>query len=181
MTKTIPLVAAASLLALAGCTEPEPIAPQRPAPVAAPTAPAAPAAVREQITISRSSCFGVCPVFTVTVSSDGQGIWEGRQNVAYVGKRPFSISPEQFAALTQRIDKWRPTRRLDMGGGSPVCRMLTTDQATTRIVWSGPEPKRVDELILYHGCDMTGKGTMLPDVLAAPGLLPISGFVGRQM
>jgi hypothetical protein len=54
------------------------------------------------IKLDRSECFGTCPSYEVTVSTDGI-IYEGRSYVAVKGKRTAKIDPNDVRALAKRI------------------------------------------------------------------------------
>ncbi len=56
------------------------------------------------ITLSRSACFGFCPAYTVTITSDGQVTYVGRGFVNITGEQRANVSPEAVQALLRRFD-----------------------------------------------------------------------------
>jgi hypothetical protein len=58
-----------------------------------------------EITLSRTACYGFCPVYTVTISGDGQVRYEGRQFVNAVGQRTAAIPREDVERLLARFDE----------------------------------------------------------------------------
>jgi hypothetical protein len=51
--------------------------------------------------LSRSSCYGNCPVYDVSVYEDGSVVYRGREHVLTTGERTKTISPESIEALRQ--------------------------------------------------------------------------------
>jgi (2Fe-2S) ferredoxin len=47
-----------------------------------------------RLTLERTACFGVCPVYTVTIYADGTVIYEGTNFVDITGKQTANIGPE---------------------------------------------------------------------------------------
>lgn len=60
-----------------------------------------------RITLSRSACFGFCPVYRVTITDDGE--------VTYVGERFVNVTGERRATIP-RADVERLLRRFDEVG-----------------------------------------------------------------
>jgi hypothetical protein len=156
MFRTIP---GAIMLALAGC---------------ATTAGADPAG--ETISYETGPCFGACPVYKVTVSSDGSGIFEGRRFTAVTGERNFRLSPAQYRAFAAQLAPVRPERGTVRYSGE-ACRMMATDLPSAEVVWSGSGEER--RLYFYFGCDMERNRALAERLQAAPRLLPIAELIGR--
>jgi hypothetical protein len=51
------------------------------------------------VTLERGPCFGTCPVFKVTVYTDGTVVYEGERFVATEGEQKTTIEPEVVAQL----------------------------------------------------------------------------------
>jgi len=58
-----------------------------------------------EIRLSRGPCYGTCPVYTVTLTGEGQVRYEGRQFVNVVGERTATIPREDVARLVARFDE----------------------------------------------------------------------------
>lgn len=63
-----------------------------------------------RITLERTTCFGSCPSYKVTVSGSGEVTWEGGRGVAVPGKHHSTISRE---AVQELVDQVRASRMLD--------------------------------------------------------------------
>ena len=70
------------------------------APVDAPAQQSGPVA----ITLTRGACFGFCPVYTVSITGDGQVTYVGRNFVNVTGEQHATISPEAVQQLLRRFD-----------------------------------------------------------------------------
>ena len=57
----------------------------------------------QTITLKRGMCFGPCPVYTVTVSSDGRVEWDGDNFVTEWGERTWEISGEGVRDLDEAL------------------------------------------------------------------------------
>lgn len=53
--------------------------------------------------MSRERCYGPCPVYTVQILGDGRVIYEGRDNVAVIGRHESHASREQMATLLAAV------------------------------------------------------------------------------
>lgn len=58
-----------------------------------------------EITLQRTACYGFCPVYTVTISGDGQVRYEGRHFVNVVGPATATIPREDVERLLARFDE----------------------------------------------------------------------------
>lgn len=153
-------------LALAGCAAP-------PATVPPPTAGAV-----ETIRYETSRCYGVCPVYVLTVSSDGRGTFDGRDFTQVKGVQQFTLSREEYAAFARRLAPYRPAgERLIT---EPNCGGMTaTDLSGVDIRWSGKGPE--SHLVAYYGCDMERNEAMFDALKAAPYALPqVKAMIGRR-
>ncbi|MBI3439863.1 MAG: hypothetical protein HY054_14650 [Proteobacteria bacterium] len=56
------------------------------------------------ITMTRTVCFGFCPAYTVTITSDGQVTYVGSSFVNVTGEQHASISPEAVQGLLRGFD-----------------------------------------------------------------------------
>jgi hypothetical protein len=98
------------------------------------------------ISLERGSCMGECPVYSVTVASDGSVRYEGSQGVAVPGEATASIPADSAAALLQAFealafdslpDRYQP----DDAGCSPYVADLPMLVFTVR---QGDRAKRVE-------------------------------------
>jgi hypothetical protein len=59
------------------------------------------------IQLERTSCFGSCPVYTVTIDARGAVTYVGKQFVRVVGRRTAQIAPSAVARLLSRAQEIR--------------------------------------------------------------------------
>ena len=130
----------------------------------------------ETIRYATGPCLGTCPVYVVTVNSDGIGQFDGRQNVLVKARRTFAISPAEFEQFKAALAPYRPTGTREYRGAN--CTSQATDLPTVEVAWSIEE--RRDILLADFGCDMAQNQRMYDALAAAPRYLPLDIFVGRR-
>jgi hypothetical protein len=59
------------------------------------------------ITLERTTCFGSCPAYTVTVTGDGRVEYEGRRFVHDIGRKSATISRADVARLMRAVERAR--------------------------------------------------------------------------
>jgi hypothetical protein len=105
----------------------------------------------EAVTLHRSACYGQCPVYTVTIKSDGSVIFHGLEHVKAVGDSHQQIPAARVAELAKAIDDlgywtWKNQYRSEEDG----CAAVATDHPGVDIeVRRGGVTKRVS---YYYGC-----------------------------
>lgn len=58
-------------------------------------------------TLERSTCYGACPYYKISVYADGRVIYEGKQHVEYIGKHSVKVSKatvEKILAKAKEIN-----------------------------------------------------------------------------
>lgn len=60
-----------------------------------------------ELTLTRTMCFGPCPVYTVTVNGDGIISWHGEYYVQEVGHRHWSVPIEVVSELNKALARLR--------------------------------------------------------------------------
>ena len=154
------VMAIAALVMLAGCTAADTAEPPRTA---------------ETIRYEAGPCFGTCPVYVVTVSSDGRGMFEGKRFTSVAGSRSFRVTTAQFQQFKQALAPYRPNGLRDIEPGKPDCRESITDSSTVRI-----SRDRRDRLTYYTGCS-TSDAAMSLRIRRAPDLLPLADLIGKRV
>jgi hypothetical protein len=103
------------------------------------------------IKLERTSCFGSCPVYTVTLDARGGVTWLGEKFVRVEGQRTDRVQPSRIAALLTTADRigffnlsdhYRTIRNPD-GSETMVTDLPTTFVSITR----GGRTKRVEDYI----------------------------------
>lgn len=56
-----------------------------------------------QLFITRTGCFGKCPVYELFVDTDGRVLYQGHANVDNVGKFQKQLSPQQLQQLVSTL------------------------------------------------------------------------------
>ena len=103
------------------------------------------------ITLERGPCFGSCPVYKVTIASDGTVTFEGRNFVKTKGTATGQIKPEDFKKLVDEFEQIKYSSLDDKyERGSPGCPMAATDMPYVRT--SIKTNDRAKSVSHYHGC-----------------------------
>jgi acetamidase/formamidase len=103
------------------------------------------------ITMTRGPCFGTCPIYKVTITSDGAVTFEGANFVKTKGTATSKITSEDFDKLVSEFEKIKFFSLDDRyEPGSPGCLSAATDNpsARTSIKLNG-KAKSVSH---YYGC-----------------------------
>ena len=128
------------------------------------------------ISFETGPCFGACPVYRVTVDSEGNGAFEGRRFTQVTGVRSFRISREQFRTFARHLQPLRPERGAVRYAGE-TCANLATDMPSADVTWRSLDGQ-TQALHFYFGCDPERNQAMAERLTQAPRLLPIDAFVG---
>lgn len=136
-----------ALLVLAGCmTQPASQAGTNGEPVTD----AAPVAF-DSIRLTRTPCFGKCPVYSVTVHADGRVEYHGQRWVASEGDHTGRADPQALAALQALLQEQRLPLLADYRPGKPACGTpVTTDMPGASITIQQTGKTRT--LHYYQGC-----------------------------
>lgn len=132
----------------------------------------------ESIVYETGPCFGACPVYRVTVGSDGRGLFEGMRFTPTTGESRFTISPEQYRAFARHLAPLRPAQG-DRSYAGEACERTATDLPSADVTWrtSGGEAQH---LHFYFGCDMERNRAIAERLRTAPDLLPIEALISRR-
>ena len=131
----------------------------------------------ETISYSTGPCFGACPVYKVTISSDGRGVFEGVRFTALTGRRAFRATPAQWRAFRAKLEALHGHGTVELTD-QRTCRVMATDMPSVEVVWSGA--LRPFAFRANYGCDRERYGWMFTHLQQAPGALPIADFIGPR-
>ncbi|HKE82403.1 MAG TPA: DUF6438 domain-containing protein [Vicinamibacterales bacterium] len=109
------------------------------------------------IRLQRTSCFGPCPVYTVTIDARGTVTYEGEQSVRVVGRRTARIDTSIVAGLLARAERIRFFEMRD------VYRVIENPDGTTTIVTDLPTA--------FVSVTVNGRTKKVEDYVAAPDSL----------
>jgi hypothetical protein len=127
------------------------------------------------VQLTRTQCFGKCPVYTATVQADGKVQFMGLMNTKVIGAAQDTLSREKLDQLAAEINKANIFAFEDAyTRKSGNCPTYVTDQSTVTImVESGPKQKAIEH---YLGC-REKKG---PDITNYPqGLSQLEDKIGE--
>ncbi|WNO53277.1 DUF6438 domain-containing protein [Stakelama saccharophila] len=128
------------------------------------------------ITYSTAPCFGVCPVYTVTVHADGHGTFVGRQHVAAEGEREFVATQHDLQLFQEVLAPYRPASGEKIIAPGQNCEHQATDMASVDVRWTAPDGT-TQHLDYYYGCDMEKNREMAKALRNAPQYLPIGAMI----
>jgi hypothetical protein len=114
----------------------------------------------EQVSLERTTCYGWCPAYTVTVFGDGRVEYEGKRFVKIKGKRTKRIDINAIRKLTSEVERINYFDLRD-SYASPAdgCPTTWTDNpAAITSVRAGGKTKRIHH---YLGCrENVGSGSI---------------------
>lgn len=103
------------------------------------------------ITLERTACYGTCPIYQLTIFSDGRVEFVGERFVKKIGKATGRISRKQLEHLVlQFTNIYYFNLPAAIEPGSKHCPQPVTDHpsAITSLTWQG----RSHSINHYHGC-----------------------------
>lgn len=136
---------------------------------------------REAVTYSRQPCFGFCPVYSVTMTPEGEGVFIGQHHTAVTGERRFTVDRATAARFIEHLGAVKPAsgdRRIEMQ--SADCGMAPTDMPSIDVKWDANTGAAPQSLHLYLGCRSDEANRVRSVLEAAPSLLPIAAFIGKR-
>jgi len=112
------------------------------------------------ITLERTTCFGTCPAYKLTIFADGMVLFEGKEFVKHKGKAQGQITKAQLDQLMREFNRIN-YMKLDDEYGGDRCPDRWTDypSAITSINQNG----QVKTVLHYQGC----RGLTVLDQLTA--------------
>ena len=147
--------------------------------VAAPSAPPPTAGAVRTIRYETGPCLGLCPVYSLTVSSDGRAAFESRSNTGVSGTRSFAVTSAEFVDFEARLAPYRPAGEKRLGMGTECNDRVATDMPSVDIRWAGKGS--ASRLFVYFGCDMERNAAMFKALQDAPQAIPeVAGLVGTR-
>ncbi|MGZ8842046.1 MAG: DUF6438 domain-containing protein [Pyrinomonadaceae bacterium] len=109
----------------------------------------------DAITLERTACFGTCPMYKVTIASDGTVTFNGERFTKTTGIAKGKISTSDFRQLVAEFEKINYFSLPDAyAPGTPVCPQRITDMpsANTSIKLKG----KMKSVAHYYGCGDKG-------------------------
>ena len=119
------------------------------------------------ITLEETPCFGFCPVYTMTLHSDGAYVLEGGRNTRQTGLHRGQLSPAAYDRAAAALEEAGfDARDPDITMGNPAaCRNPHTDAQTANITWSKRAGKK--RVTYYQGCNAPKMRKALEELRAA--------------
>jgi hypothetical protein len=105
----------------------------------------------DQIVLQRTACYGTCPVYAVTIESDGSVAFEGKEHVRHKGKASSAIPAADWQFLIASLQRTNFFSLKDRySTKDDGCTTVSTDHPALGItVTRGREQKQV---WYYLGC-----------------------------
>ncbi len=108
------------------------------------------------ITLERTSCYGTCPVYRLTIYGDGRVVYEGQQFVPVTGRQTAQISPDEVRALVDEFyridyfslkDRYMAHHGYEISDAQSAITSITID-GRSKEVWDRYDcgPKKLEEL-----------------------------------
>jgi len=130
----------------------------------------------ESVTYQTGPCFGTCPVYTVTVHSNGQGLFTGQAHTTVTGQQAFTVTAAQYQAFVAHLAPIRPATGTVRYDSAPECTSMVTDLPSADVKWHTFGGQQ-QELYFYYGCRFANSQVMAQRLSSAPNLLPIGSFI----
>jgi hypothetical protein len=174
------LLACLLLVCLASCSKKK--APSDTTSIDQPHPPDTVAGAQAIATLERTGCYGECPVYRLTVSSDGSVVYVGTRWVKALGRQVYKISDAQLAELQTAFERANFSQLRDYD------KVESTDDDWAHLSYRhGPGFKRVRH---YHGDNTappvltaledefdrivdSGRLVGVPSVPGTPGISPV--------
>lgn len=103
------------------------------------------------VTMSRSACYGLCPVYSVTVNFDGSVAFDGIENVKIKGVSHGSIAKEEFSYLARSVERFQFFSWKELyGSKSDGCISVSTDNPAVEILVATKNQNK--SVSYYYGC-----------------------------
>ncbi len=103
------------------------------------------------ITLERTPCFGRCPVYRVSASSDGIVVYEGKAHVRQLGAASGRINPERVAALLSELERAGYfSFPASFTSADLACGRYATDLPS--VITSARVGDRTKRIVHDHGC-----------------------------
>src|SRR5215471_999076 len=103
------------------------------------------------IRLERTSCYGSCPIYTVTIDARGIVTYEGKRHVRVVGRRTAQAAPSVIAELLAHAERigFFDFRDAYRGIENPDGSVTTVTDLPTRIVTitANGRTKRVEDYV----------------------------------
>ena len=132
-----------AILGLLGCQSGarEPVVDQR-----ASVGTSSPVAMQTRVTLERRPCYGRCPTYVLSISSDGSVVFDGRANVDSSRRVTARVSPDSVASLVRLMEARKFMMLPDRYAyGVPGCEPYYTDAPLViTSLSSGGRTKRVE-------------------------------------
>jgi len=132
-----------------------------------------PVAKADTIRFSAGPCFGVCPVYSVTVDPKGSGVLIPQKNTAVPGETRFAVTPLQYKRLRDAFAPFRPVtgkeKRIAQGEN---CERAATDMPGYTIIWTRAGQDKTT-LNFYSGCFDQRYAKLRAAVQSVPKILDI--------
>ena len=113
------------------------------------------------ITLERTTCFGTCPAYKLTIFDDGKVLYEGKDFVKTRGKAETKITKDAVQQLVREFEKLDYMKLDDEYSDGKNCPEGWTDYPSA--ITSLNQDGKTKRVVHYHGC----RGLPILDQLTA--------------
>lgn len=99
----------------------------------------------------RGQCFGLCPLYSISIYSTGQVVFIGTENVKVIGRDEKKLTDKELASIVSGIEKSRFFDLKDRYVDKDSCPKVWTDDITIELV--AHKNERTKTIYHYLGCD----------------------------
>lgn len=145
-----------------------------------PRAPAVDTGTPRTIAYETSACFGVCPVYKLTLdTATGAGTFRGERFTGVTGTRDFTATPQQSLAFSAAVDELRREPDGVYQPNGKRCATEATDLPSVIVTWSSGGTATATRRV-YFGCGMDENRALFERLRHAPDALPVADFIARR-
>jgi len=102
------------------------------------------------ITLERTTCFGTCPAYKVSIFADGSVLYEGRDFVKTKGDAHGQITKEELQQLVREFEKIDYLKLDDEYSDGKNCPEFWTDYPSA--ITSLSQDDKTKRVVHYYGC-----------------------------
>lgn len=102
------------------------------------------------VSLERGACFGTCPMYTVTVGTDGAVRFKGTRFVSDTTEQKTKVAPESVAGLRRQIDGAGFSALPNYVNGEQACGRWHTD--APRVTMTVTDGDKTHTVIHDYGC-----------------------------
>lgn len=124
----------------------------------------------DTITVDFGACYGPCPIFTLTIASDGEVRFMDRGQHRDEAVQRIVVEPSRYERVAAALAQYQPPHQL------PACRTMVTDSQDFTVTWTN-RSGATTTLHHYAGDTCEADEALTQVLLAIPDLVGVSDRV----